>query len=134
MAACRAWYLPRDRGCTEGIIVDLLYLASPISRSPSVIPFVPSLSRSPSFFFVEFSLGLDRYAPPQNDATAFITDRHNAVSGYLRSGCCRRCCYCRFSACSSNSQNFANTALRHRCLIHINITGFYIINVYVLIF
>lgn len=53
--------VPRDRGCTEGIIVDLLYLASPISRSPSVIPFAPSLSRSPVFFFVEFSPGLDTH-------------------------------------------------------------------------
>lgn len=53
--------VPRGRGCTKGIIVDLLYLASPISRSPSVIPFALSLSWSPAFFFVEFSPGLDTH-------------------------------------------------------------------------
>lgn len=51
-------------------------------------------SSLPCFFFVEFSPARVRYAPPQNDATAFITDLHNAISGCLRSGYCRCCYYC----------------------------------------
>jgi len=56
--------LPRDRGCTEeGIIVDLLYLASPISIRHPFRSFSPP--RSSPFFFLSNSLLVRRYVPPQ---------------------------------------------------------------------
>jgi hypothetical protein len=54
--SCLLRPLPRDRGCTEeGIIVDLLYLANPISIRHPFRSF--SLPGSFAFLSLEFSLG-----------------------------------------------------------------------------